>query len=133
MKEKKLIFIDDDELLIDIVKIISSTLNETKHLSKSYYRSGDEFLKNTLINDYTSTDNYVFLDLNMPGLDGWQVLEELMAFNFSKELKIYILSSSIHPRDKERAEANPLVHGYIEKPLSKQKLLDCITKNKVEV
>jgi CheY-like chemotaxis protein len=62
----------------------------------------------------------VLLDINMPKLSGWEVLQKLE--NLPKEvtnpLKIYILSSSIDPEDRQRADKHPLVVGYIEKPIT---------------
>jgi CheY-like chemotaxis protein len=71
---------------------------------------------------YNTLPCTVFLDINMPILSGWDVLDKLekiinagtTAFN------IYIVSSSIDPDDKTRAAQHPLVKGYIEKPLTPQ-------------
>lgn len=71
---------------------------------------------------YNTLPCTVFLDINMPILSGWDVLDKLekiinagtSAFN------IYIVSSSIDPDDKTRAAQHPLVKGYIEKPLTPQ-------------
>jgi len=61
----------------------------------------------------------LFLDINMPSLSGWQFLENYDTFSeeIKKELVIYILSSSIDPRDTEKAKANKYIMGYIPKPL----------------
>ncbi len=63
---------------------------------------------------------FLSLDINMSGLNGWDVLDKLRALKIRIKdfITIYILSSSIDPRDRERAEANPLVSGFLEKPLS---------------
>jgi len=64
----------------------------------------------------------VFLDINMPILSGWDVLDRLekIITNGTSAFNIYIVSSSIDPDDKARATAHPLVKGYIEKPLTNQ-------------
>ncbi|MES2703355.1 MAG: response regulator [Bacteroidota bacterium] len=71
-------------------------------------------------------DTVLFLDINMPELTGWDVLEQLSALgkDVLASLQVYILSSSIDPHDKERAEAHPLVTAYIRKPLSKSVIED---------
>ncbi|MCB1174797.1 MAG: response regulator [Leptospiraceae bacterium] len=66
----------------------------------------------------SATSQVIFLDLNMPVLNGWDFLREYD----QKELhranrKLYILSSSIYSADLDRARAHPLVNGYISKPL----------------
>lgn len=66
----------------------------------------------------------LLLDINMPTLFGWEVLEEFKSFPDSvrQRFRIFMLSSSIDPHDKERADRNPLVSGYIEKPLTELKI-----------
>jgi CheY-like chemotaxis protein len=62
----------------------------------------------------------LFLDLNMPLMSGWEFLERFD--NLGSELKgqisLYILSSSVDSRDRERSYANKNVKGYIAKPLT---------------
>lgn len=64
----------------------------------------------------------ILLDLNMPVLDGWQFLDALTTFEIEKEITIFIVSSSIDPKDKERAESYKYVKNFIIKPISKLKL-----------
>lgn len=62
----------------------------------------------------------VFLDLNMPILDGWGFLKEYenLKDKLNFDIKIFVLSSSINPDDKARAEENQYVAQYIYKPLT---------------
>ncbi|WP_138485295.1 response regulator [Dyadobacter bucti] len=64
----------------------------------------------------------LFLDINMPVLDGWEFLDEFSSFpsGLHALYNIFILSSSIDPGDKEKAEKHPHVQGYHSKPLSKE-------------
>lgn len=122
---KQLIFIDDDQLVIEISKIIANTLPETIDFKKIYFRSGDFFF-HSLQSLQLEEQNFLFLDLNMPGLDGWQVIDRLVSRGLVMNFKIYLLSSSIDPNDKKRAEVHPHVERFIEKPLSKMKLKQCL-------
>jgi CheY-like chemotaxis protein len=63
----------------------------------------------------------LFLDINMPSINGWEFLEQFNTFSdkLKKQFSIYILSSSIDPTDINRAKLNPLVVDFIEKPLNK--------------
>jgi CheY-like chemotaxis protein len=67
------------------------------------------------------TNNVILLlDINMPVLTGWDVLERFgkMEDHIRQRFKIFILSSSVDHYDKQKAKNNKLVSGYIEKPLT---------------
>lgn len=66
----------------------------------------------------------IFLDLNMPGLDGFQVLDQLNAMSGNKELsikRVVILSSSMLRMDQDRAIKYG-IFDYLVKPLTKTKV-----------
>jgi CheY-like chemotaxis protein len=66
----------------------------------------------------------ILLDLNMPGLDGFQVLDQLNKMGGSRGQlveRVVILSTSLHPLDKERATQYN-IFDYLVKPLTKTKI-----------
>ncbi|RZJ27504.1 MAG: response regulator [Flavobacterium sp.] len=68
----------------------------------------------------------LFLDLKMPQISGWEFLERMAQIdnNVLNRLKVFVLSSSTRQEDRERAESNPLVSGFISKPLNEKKLAE---------
>jgi CheY-like chemotaxis protein len=60
----------------------------------------------------------IFLDLNMPVISGWQFLQQfaLIKSKIKKNVKVYLVSSSVIESDVKRAIASKEVSGYIEKP-----------------
>lgn len=77
-----------------------------------------------LTENVTNGNVIVLLDINMPNLSGWEVLDQLIesdTFNIDRHA-IYMLSSSVASEDKQRAKAHPLVRAFIEKPLNIEKL-----------
>ena len=66
----------------------------------------------------------ILLDLNMPVMGGWQFLEafQIKYPDLIAQTKIFILSSSINPADKERAESEQYVSGFLSKPLDEEQI-----------
>lgn len=61
----------------------------------------------------------VLLDINMPIMNGWEFLEEFIELNGKLESsKVVMLTSSIDPADKKKAEENHRVSALKSKPLS---------------
>lgn len=67
----------------------------------------------------------IFLDINMPGMDGFEFLEaasDRLGNKFAKMI-IVMLTTSIDPKDRSRAESHPLVRDFLNKPLSVDEVL----------
>ncbi len=64
--------------------------------------------------------NYLFLDLNMPEMNGWDFLDQFHPEN--EDAQIYILSSSVDQRDITKASQYQLVKDYLTKPLIKKSI-----------
>jgi CheY-like chemotaxis protein len=81
-------------------------------------------LRQLVISGADMLPQIVFLDVNMPAMDGWDFLEQLvdlpeMVF---ENCRIVMLSSSIDPSDIERSKMYKMVFDFISKPLTPLKL-----------
>jgi CheY-like chemotaxis protein len=77
-------------------------------------------LRNQIHSDKEVLPEIIFLDLNMPGMDGWDFLEEYRKLpeSFIENCKVYILTSSIDTNDINRSRLYPFVSDFISKPLT---------------
>ncbi|SHJ56540.1 response regulator [Aquimarina spongiae] len=91
-------------------------------------RDGQEALD--FLNQYKNPDSTVvnpeiiFLDINMPVMNGWEFLEEYNQLkpDLQQQHIIVMLSTSANPTDKFKAKNHPFVLDFMSKPLSKEKL-----------
>jgi CheY-like chemotaxis protein len=108
----KIVLIDDDPISTFVTeKLISKNVKEPCQFFK--YQS----VKTALKEIYSISPNYLFLDLNMPGMTGWDFLDNYKSENI--HAKIYILSSSVDERDISKANSYPVVRDYLSKPFIK--------------
>ncbi|MCG9873468.1 MAG: PAS domain-containing protein [Leptospiraceae bacterium] len=114
-KEIHTIFsIDDDQLQIMINKILIQKIDSKFNIS--LFNNAQEALDKIISED----PQIIFLDLNMPVMNGWDFLDELQRMNIKSD--VYILTSSVDLNDKKKAEKYENVKGYLTKPLSKETL-----------
>lgn len=64
----------------------------------------------------------IFLDINMPVLNGWEFLNKYLETFSHRNDKIIILSSSIDFLDRQKANGYAIVSGFLEKPLTLEKI-----------
>lgn len=122
--------IDDDKIfqLTASKTILATSITD----SVLQFENGEEalqYLKDNRSNTVALPD-YIFLDINMPRIDGWMFLDDYEALrpNLAKPVTIYMVSSSIDPRDIERAEQNTNVKKYVLKPVTREKFMELLGK-----
>jgi two-component system, chemotaxis family, chemotaxis protein CheY len=114
--------VDDDS----IFQFTATRLIESGKLARRilHFENGGDallYLKENALNE-DSLPDFLFLDINMPFVDGWMFLEDFVKIKsgLAKDIKIYMVSSSIDPRDMNRAKGFVEVKDFVVKPVTKE-------------
>ena len=128
----KILLVDDDEITCYINRSLLEEMKVAKQIESVHDgMQALQYVKGKFIGTENSSyeTDLLFLDLNMPVMNGFEFLEELnKASDINKSrLKIIILTSSSNKKDAEQATMySELVSGYLTKPLHKEKLKEVI-------
>jgi len=130
MKQKLncILLIDDDEPTNFINEIVVRQANCTKNvIAIQCARHALEFLKSNHKETYQKPD-LILLDINMPGMDGWEFLEEYKNLeNVQKHhITIIMLTTSLIPDDQTMAESIKEISGFKLKPLTDKMLKEIL-------
>lgn len=122
--------IDDDHIFIYGVKRL---MEETSFCeSLQVYENGQDALEQlqASISEGGSLPSIIFLDLNMPMMSGWEFLDEYLKIDGQDptQSKVYIVSSSIDPKDLLRIKDYDVICNYILKPITQDDLQNIIVE-----
>jgi CheY-like chemotaxis protein len=128
IRYKSVMLIDDNELDNFVnQKIIEANYFADKIYVNTSARSALEFLQNIAIN-VELTDllmpEIIFVDINMPLMDGFQFIDQFEVFskNIKKDIRIAVLTTSVNPEDKHKASLYKRDVLFINKPLTDEAL-----------
>ncbi|MEM8887298.1 MAG: response regulator [Bacteroidota bacterium] len=118
----RVMIIDDDEInnFICVKNLKDSGFSD----EASFCLRGKDGLEELKNAGPDEIPDVIFLDINMPLMNAWEFLEEYnkLASSFEKEVKVFILSSSVYKRDIAKSSEYANVTDYIIKPLNKATL-----------
>ncbi len=129
MKLNCILLVDDDEPVNFLNEIVIQKAGFAENVISAL--SGLDALN--MLSGNTDNEcpkpDLIFLDLNMPAMNGWEFIEEYskLSNNQRDGTIIKILSSSINPDDMEQANNTEGVHGFLSKPLTAEKLQEVVT------
>lgn len=115
-KARSIYLIDDDNNVNFLNKTIirHSDFAEKVH---EFQRAKDALSQLATAKATNDLPDIIFLDVNMPEMDGWRFMEEYEKIGIASPIVI-MLTSSIDPKDKARASMVPHLKGFKSKPLS---------------
>lgn len=114
------IFLIDDDPVINLInkKIINKTF-PSKVTAFTHASDALLQLKNWAGHDPGQLPHFIFLDINMPGIDGWEFLDEFIKFPQTvQKIQVIMLTSSIDNDDIDRSRKYKPVLDFISKPLT---------------
>lgn len=120
---KKIWIVDDDRIYrLSAIAFIKLLFPEVEINEYGNGKQALDALKN-------NQPDLILLDLNMPIIDGWDLLNEFDDLSLKRELKVCLVSSSLDLNDRERARSNPYVSDFKLKPLSENDLKEIISNS----
>ncbi len=118
----ELLMVDDDELFLVLNK--RELVKSGFHLEPKSFLDAENALTHLKTLDQPDKKTLVFLDINMPQMDGWQFLKKLRELNLLQKIRHVLVTSSTDPKDKIIAKDYPEIIGFLEKPIDKYMLKD---------
>jgi len=117
---KRVVYIEDDPEMIDLVVMILSR--------RGFAVKGAHGGRNGLDTVMKELPDLVLLDLMMPGMDGWEVYQQLKANEATRQIPIIIITAKAQAIDRVLGLHIAKVDDYIAKPFRPQELLDSIER-----
>jgi CheY-like chemotaxis protein len=123
--------VDDDIVYTMGIKRLLKRINQIEEVA--FFDNGKQALDELIANkdNLEQLPNVILLDINMPVMDGWEFLKAYTKAKtqLSKEIIIYMISSSINPSDIERAKTFEDITEYLEKPVTLEDLQQMMEAN----
>lgn len=126
---KKIMLVDDNVYDIKFHKRVLNNVSTDFQITEMFScKDAFEFLEQNKTNIEQIPD-VIFLDLNLPGMTGWDFLETLGHFiGFYKTPRIVILSVSENESDIRKSKSNCYVSDYVSKPLIQSTVARLLTQ-----
>jgi len=125
---KKVYLIDDDDIFVFLTK--KTILKVSSDIDVEVFSDGLQAITHIkeVADNPEELPDIIFLDLNMPVMDGWEFLAEYQDIytSLARKNELYIVSSSISPHEMERSRNISSVSEFIIKPLVKEKFLEIL-------
>lgn len=114
--------IDDDPTTIELVRLNNERFGFCDTLES--FTDPHEAVKTLTIalQNHVNIPQMILLDINMPVMDAWDFLDRMNDVLLEANVSVFILSSSINPKDMDKSATYSSVLKYVMKPLGLDKI-----------
>jgi DNA-binding response OmpR family regulator len=117
---KKVVYIEDEPEMIDLVRLILSRKGY-EVIGANSGREGLDAIRQKL-------PDLVLLDLMMPDMDGWDVYQQMKSVEATRDIPVIVITAKAQSIDKVLGLHIAKVDDYISKPFSPQDLVESVEK-----
>lgn len=122
----RFLLIDDDDIFNFLHTEVIKQVVDSPEITM--FNSSVEALEyiNNLVKSKIQLPDYFFIDIRMPEMNGFELVDELMKLprELFKNSKLYFVTSSLDQRDKVKALDYPIIAGFKEKTITTELLKD---------
>lgn len=108
--------IDDDPIFVRVVKKMMGVAEFCEDVQ--VYNNGQEAVDGLKKGASSGSPDIIFLDINMPVMNGWGVLDTFGSLGLPDGVHVYVVSSTIDPEEIAKARSYPFVVDFVEKPIT---------------
>jgi CheY-like chemotaxis protein len=122
LNTRRILIVDDNEIDSFILeRVLADTLFDCQIHIEDWAEDGLTYLQKVSLRELPEV---IFLDINMPAMNGFEFMAEFAKLpdSIKNYSKVVLVTTSNHPLDRERAMSDPLIFGYLLKPVSVEKL-----------
>ncbi|SFD77604.1 Response regulator receiver domain-containing protein [Chitinophaga sp. CF118] len=119
-KLNSILLVEDDEITNYINQMVIKKLDCAEHVQVAWNGADALAYLKQCGEHACQQPELILLDINMPGLNGWEFLDEYSKLDDEERCKVVVvmLTTSLNPDDKKRATDNPVIAGFRSKPLT---------------
>lgn len=117
---RRVVYIEDDQEMIDLVVLILTR--------RGFEVKGAHGGRNGLDIVFQDPPDLILLDLMMPGMDGWEVYQQIKANEKTRHIPVIIVTAKAQAIDRVLGLHIAKVDDYIAKPFRPQELVDSIDR-----
>jgi CheY-like chemotaxis protein len=112
----EILLVDDDNMIQMFHRMLFRKVSMGYAINE--FANGKKALDYLIANNTLNKEYLVFLDINMPVMNGWEFLDEIQNADIKSQLHVVMVTSSIDKTDIEKSKKYPIIKNYVQKPLT---------------